>query len=218
MTKYQEFNGAQHLRPWAARTTVNFKNGMVYRPGTGLHIDHMNIPVNRGTSSGSRKTDYHRRKVRVIHLRLLCFTCVAQSRLCACFLAHVAHLQPFYVRYITGFTVQELENHAKETMRIRDKIQAVKPVYSTEKLEHEYLENVARIDRLCTFRGPPSANHRSRRVRENLEVAKSMLMTKHRPGTSGFRSELSRSIKQQRSQSARTPGRCGALSFPHKLM
>lgn len=167
MTKYQEFNGAQHLRPWASRGTVNFKNGMVYRQGTGLHIDNLNVPVNAGTIGGSMKTDYTRRKA--------------------------------------------LEKEARDNMRMRDKIEAAKPVYSAEKLQHEYLENVSRIDRLSTFRGPSSASHRSTRVKEHLDVAKSMRMTRHLPGTAGFRQELSRSIKQQRSQSARTADRHGSL-------
>lgn len=111
------------------------------------------------------------------------------------------------MKRLSDFSVQELENYAKANMRMRDKISAAKPVYSAEKLEHEYLENVSRIDRLCTFRGPSSASHRSMRVREHLDVAKSMRMTRHLPGSAGFRQELSRSIKHQRSQSARTPGR-----------
>lgn len=62
MTKYAEYNGAQHLRPWAARGSVKFQNGMVYRPGTGMHIDNLNVPVNNGTTGGNRKTDYLRKK------------------------------------------------------------------------------------------------------------------------------------------------------------
>lgn len=158
MTKYAEYNGAQHLRPWAARSTCNFKNGMVYRPGTGLHIDNLNVPVNNGTvAAGNRKTDYLKRK--------------------------------------------ELEAVAKANLRIRDKIKSSKPVYSAQKLQHEYLENVSRIDRLSTFRGPATASHRSTRVKEHLEVAKSMRMSQHLPGTAGYQKELSRSMA--RSQSAR---------------
>lgn len=166
MTKYQEYNGAQHLRPWASRSTVNFKNGMLYTPGTGLHIDNLNVPVNNGTvAGGNRKTDYLRK--------------------------------------------QELETLAKENLRMRDKIKASRPVYSVQKLQHEYLENVSRIDRLSTFRGPSSASHRASCVKENMDVAKSMRLSQHRPGTQGYQKELARSLKQQRSQSARTSGRYG---------
>lgn len=107
----------------------------------------------------------------------------------------------------TGTSMQELQDQAKENMRMRDKIEASKAVYSAQKLQHEYLENVSRIDRLTTFRGPASACHRSMRVKENLDVAKSMRMSQHLPGTFGYQKELSRSMKHSRSQSARTPGR-----------
>lgn len=62
---YAKYNGAKHLRPWACRSTVNYKAGMVYNHGTsGLHIDHLNVPVNPGTpAGGNRKTAYMRKKV-----------------------------------------------------------------------------------------------------------------------------------------------------------
>lgn len=62
---YANYNGAKHLRPWACRSTVNYKAGMVYNHGTnGLHIDHLNIPANPGTpAGGNRKTVYMRKKV-----------------------------------------------------------------------------------------------------------------------------------------------------------
>ena len=48
--------------------------------------------------------------------------------------------------------LQELERIASENMKVVRAISARKPVYSAEKLEHEYLENVARIDRLRQYR------------------------------------------------------------------
>lgn len=68
MTMYAKYSGAKHLRPWACRSTVNYKAGMVYNHGTnGLHIDHLNIPANPGTpAGGNRKTVYMRKKVLTI--------------------------------------------------------------------------------------------------------------------------------------------------------
>lgn len=65
---YAKYSGAKHLRPWACRSTVNYKAGMVYNHGTnGLHIDHLNIPANPGTpAGGNRKTVYMRKKVLTI--------------------------------------------------------------------------------------------------------------------------------------------------------
>jgi hypothetical protein len=102
---------------------------------------------------------------------------------------------------------QELEDRAREGLRMQQKIVASKPVYSAQKLQHEYLENVSRIDRLSTFRGPRSASYRASRVSEHLDVAKSMRMSLHRPGTAGYQKDLSKSMKHQRSKSARTSGR-----------
>lgn len=112
-----------------------------------------------------------------------------------------------------GKILQELAEHAKVALRMREKIESSKPVYSAQKLQHEYLENVSRIDRLSTFRGPRSASHRSTCVREDLNVAKSMRMSQHLPGTAGYQKELSRSMKHQRSQSARTSGRFSSQLF-----
>lgn len=66
---YAKYSGAKHLRPWACRSTVNYKAGMVYHHGTnGLHIDHLNIPANPGTpAGGNRKTVYLRKKVGNCH-------------------------------------------------------------------------------------------------------------------------------------------------------
>jgi hypothetical protein len=67
MTKYAEYNGAKHLRPWNCRSTVNYAPGMVFSKFTGgLHIDNLNIPANPGTpAGGNRKTDYQRRQARL---------------------------------------------------------------------------------------------------------------------------------------------------------
>lgn len=91
---------------------------------------------------------------------------------------------------------------ANENMKIKRAIDSRKPVYSARALEHEYLENVSRIDRLSTFRGPRNAVHRSSRVAASLEVAKSMRATRHLPGTDGYQRELARTMTQNRSQSA----------------
>jgi hypothetical protein len=64
MTKYAEYNGAAAHRPWASRSSVNFKNGFVLRPGTGLHIDNLHVPVSIGAAAaGNTKKDYQKRKV-----------------------------------------------------------------------------------------------------------------------------------------------------------
>lgn len=100
---------------------------------------------------------------------------------------------------------------AHENMKIKRAIDSRKPVYSARALEHEYLENVSRIDRLSTFRGPRSAVHRSSRVAASLEVAKSMRATRHRPGTDGYQRELSRTMTRNRSQSAHS-----RYGYPHE--
>lgn len=92
---------------------------------------------------------------------------------------------------------------AKENMKIKQAIESRKPVYSARAMEHEYLENVSRIDRLSMFRGPRTAVHRSSRVAEALDVAKSMRGTRHRPGTEGYQRDLARTMTLKRSQSAR---------------
>lgn len=102
-------------------------------------------------------------------------------------------------------------------MKIRKAIETRKPVYSARALEHEYLENVSRIDRLSTFRGPRSAVHRSSRVAANLEVAKSMRATRHLPGTDGYQRVLSRTMTRNRSQSAHAWCASVALHLPLDL-
>lgn len=109
--------------------------------------------------------------------------------------------------------MQELEQLARDNMKIKQAIESRKPVYSAQALEHDYLENVSRIDRLSTFRGPRSAVHRSSRVAANLDVAKSMRGTRHLPGTDGYQRDLARTMTHRRSQSAHARYAPGAPLF-----
>jgi hypothetical protein len=94
--------------------------------------------------------------------------------------------------------VQELVHLAKENLKIVKAIETRKPVYSARQMEHEYLENVSRIDRLSSFRGPASARHRPAAVSASLEVAKSMRSTKWLPGTDGYNRDLAKSMNRSR--------------------
>jgi hypothetical protein len=87
---------------------------------------------------------------------------------------------------------------AKENLKIIEAIETRKPVYSARQMEHEYLENVSRIDRLSSFRGPTSARHRPSAVSASLEVAKSMRRTKWLPGTDGYNRDLANSVNRSR--------------------
>jgi hypothetical protein len=185
MERYAAYHGAQHLRPWSSRGSLNFKNGMVYSNG-GLQIDHMNIPVNSGTvSGGTRKSDYRKRQA-------------------CCILPYVGdHHFNSYHRTSTqtpsmltkhACSLQELKHLAKENLKIIRSIEMRKPVYSAQQFEHEYLENVSRIDRLSSFRGPAKAAHRPSAVSASLEVAKSMRNTKWLPGTDGYQRDLAKSM------------------------
>jgi hypothetical protein len=64
--------------------------------------------------------------------------------------------------------VQELEHLAKENLKVRAAIQGRRPVYSAQRMEHEYLEHVSRVERLATFRGPKSAQHLPKQVRQSV--------------------------------------------------
>lgn len=64
MEKYNAYKSSDKSRAWSCRTGLNFQQGMVFNAGTNsLQIDHLNLPVNRGTTAGGR-TKYNRQQVR----------------------------------------------------------------------------------------------------------------------------------------------------------
>jgi hypothetical protein len=102
--------------------------------------------------------------------------------------------------------LQELEHLAKENQKIQRAISERKPFISAQALEHEYLENVSRIDRVATFRGPKRSSHLPTAVQDSLEVAKSMRETKWLPGTDGYQRDLAKSMgRSMRNRCAPVP-------------
>jgi hypothetical protein len=102
--------------------------------------------------------------------------------------------------------LQELEHLAKENQKIQRAISERKPFISAQALEHEYLENVSRIDRVATFRGPKKSSHLPTAVQDSLEVAKSMRETKWLPGTEGYQRDLAKSMgRSMRNRCAPVP-------------
>ena len=87
---------------------------------------------------------------------------------------------------------------AKENMKILDAIATRKPAYCAATLEHEYIENVSRINRLSRFRGPATARHLPTQVAADTEVAKRMRASKCRPGTAGYQRDLAKSMTMAR--------------------
>jgi hypothetical protein len=94
----------------------------------------------------------------------------------------------------TLLALQELEHLANENKKIQRAISERRPFISAQVLEHEYLENVSRIDRLSTFRGPKSSAHLPAAVQESLEVAKAMRDTKWLTGSEGYHRDLAKSM------------------------